>query len=347
MSLEVNIEKNFGAFHLKAHFLTEGSVTGILGASGSGKSMTLKCIAGIETPDSGSIVLNGKTLFDSEKHINLPPQKRQVGYLFQNYALFPNMTVKKNILCGLHAVKDRSEREALLKEALRRFQLEDVSDHKPSEISGGQAQRTALARILVSAPKLLMLDEPFSALDSHLRLRLQLELKETLSSYKGPVLMVTHSRDEAYRMCGSITITDNGVFSPVRETKPLFADPGSFSAAAITGCKNIAAAVKTGEYEVEVPEWNVRFRTARKVRDGLKGVAFRAHYLNTRTNENRFPVLFESELEEPFEWVLLFRYEGQSPESSPIWWRLPKDKRPQVFPKELGIAPANILLLYE
>ena len=346
MSLDVNIEKDLGAFRLNARFSAENGVVGLLGASGSGKSMTLKCVAGIEKPDRGSIVLDGVTLFDSEKHIDLPPQKRRVGYLFQNYALYPNMSVKKNILCGLRGVKDGNEREALLRDALRLFQLESVAEHKPSELSGGQAQRVALARILVNRPKLLMLDEPFSALDSHLRLQLQIELKKTLSSYAGAVLMVTHSRDEAYHMCDAIAVAENGVIAPARETKPLFADPGTFSAARLTGCKNIARAIKAGEHEVEVPEWNVRFTTARPVKDGLKGVAFRAHYLNARTAENRFPVRYEGEMEEPFEWILLFRYAGQSADSQPIWWRLPKDKRPQAFPDRLGIAPVNILLLY-
>lgn len=346
MSLDVNIEKDLGGFRLKASFSVESGVVGLLGASGSGKSMTLKCIAGIETPDCGSIVLDGVTLFDAERHINLPPQKRQVGYLFQNYALYPNMTIRKNILCGLHHVKDAREREERLDEALRVFRLEDVAEHKPSEISGGQAQRTAVARILVNRPKLLMLDEPFSALDSHLRLQLQMELKKTLSHYSGAVLMVTHSRDEAYHMCDAITVVEDGTFSPLCGTKPLFADPGSLAAARLTGCKNIARAVKTGDYEVEVPEWNVRFTTEQPVRDELKGVAFRAHYLNPRAAQNRFPVRQVGEMEEPFEWILLFRYEGQGEDTEPIWWRLPKDKRPQVFPDELGISPANILLLY-
>ena len=347
MSLDVNIEKDLGGFRLKACFSAERGVVGLLGASGSGKSMTLKCIAGIERPDRGRIVLDGVTLFDSERHIDLPPQKRQVGYLFQNYALYPHMTVQKNILCGLHGVRDRAEREARLAEALRIFRLETIADRKPAEISGGQAQRTAVARILVSRPKLLMLDEPFSALDSHLRLQLQLELKKTLSAYDGAVLMVTHSRDEAYHMCDAIAIAENGTFAPIRATKPLFADPGSFAAARLTGCKNLARAVKTGEREVFVPEWNVRFTTAQPVCDSLCGVGLRAHYFNPRAAQNSFPVIRVGEMEEPFEWILLFRYEGQSPDAAPLWWRLPKDKRPQDFPDRLGIAPVNVLLLYE
>ena len=347
MSLYVDVEKDLGGFRLKAKFAADGGVVGLLGASGAGKSMTLKCIAGIERPDRGRIVLDGVTLFDSERHIDLPPQKRQVGYLFQNYALYPHMTVRRNILCALRGARNRAEREKRLGEALRAFGLEDVAGRKPAELSGGQAQRTAVARILVSRPKLLLLDEPFSALDAHLRLRLQLELKRMLAAYDGGVLLVTHSRDEAYRMCDAIAVVENGAFEPVRETKALFADPGSFAAARLTGCKNVTRAVKTGEHEVEAPEWGVRFTTEQPVRDGVCGVGLRAHYFHPRAAQNSVPVVPAGELEEPFEWIQLFRYEGQRADTEPLWWRLPKDKKPQAFPDRLGIAPVNVLLLYE
>ena len=347
MSLSVHIKKKLDAFTLTADFETEGKVAGLLGASGSGKSMTLKCIAGIETPDEGRIVLDGVTLFDSERKINVKTQKRRVGYLFQNYALYPHMTVRQNILCGLHGEGDAGVREATLTKALNDFGIEDIADAKPSQISGGQAQRTALARILVNRPKVLLLDEPFSALDAHLRLQMQLEMKRVLNAYDGDVVMVTHSREEAYHLCESIAIADAGTVSALRRTKALFSDPGSFHAARVTGCKNIAAAKKTGSHEIFVPDWNVRFTTENEVRDGLKGVAFRAHYLNPRAEQNRYPVHFAGELEQPFEWVLLYRYEGQGEDTEPLWWRLPKDRRPQAFPETLGIAPVNLLLLYE
>ena len=324
MSLSVDIEKTLGAFHLKAAFETDGGILGLLGASGCGKSMTLKCIAGIETPDKGRIVLNGVTLFDSEKRINVPPQKRQVGYLFQNYALFPNMTVRQNILCGLRHVKDRKEKEERLAHAVELMKIGDLQNHKPYQLSGGQAQRTALARILVSDPQVLLLDEPFSALDSHLRLYLQM----------------------AYHMCDRIAVVDRGQLLTVKPTKALFADPGSIRTAALTGCKNIAKAKKVGEYEVEVPEWGVRLNTAQPVGDGVVAVGIRAHYFNVKSTRNRYPIVYAGEMEEPFEWTVRFRFAGQDETSEALWWRVTKDKRPQEFPKEFGVAPSNILLLY-
>ena len=169
MSLEVNIEKKLDGFTLRAAFTAGNTSTALLGASGCGKSMTLRCIAGILKPDRGRIVLDGRVLFDSAQHIDLPPQQRGVGLLFQNYALFPNMTVEQNIRCGLKAEKDPAARRAACAEMLRAMRLETLAKRYPAQLSGGQQQRAALARILVGKPRILMLDEPFSALDSYLR----------------------------------------------------------------------------------------------------------------------------------------------------------------------------------
>ena len=347
MALEVDIEKQAGDFHLQVCFANDGDFMGILGASGSGKSMTLKCIAGIEKPDRGRIALDGKILFDSAGKINLPPQKRQVGYLFQNYALFPDMTVKQNILCGLHREKDRRKREQEADRMLQLLQLQETADLKPSGLSGGQAQRAALGRILVSRPQLLMLDEPFSALDSYLRLKLQMELKELLRSWQKGILMVTHDRDEAFRMCDRIGVMDRGRMENVKKTKGLFADPGTKEAAVMTGCKNIVSAVKSGEREVFIPDWNIRLKTKETVKNRLCAVGIRAHYFHPNTPQNVYPVQIVREMEEPFAWVSEFRYAGQSPGSPAVWWRYPKDKRPTEAPDQLGVSPANILLLYE
>ena len=145
MALSVDIRKKMGDFQLEVQFEAEQETLALLGASGCGKSVTLRCVAGILTPDEGKIVLDGVTLFDSAARINLPPQKRQVGYLFQQYALFPNMTVRQNIAA---AVREKQQRKAVTKEKLRQFRLEEVADKRPDQISGRQLQRTALARNL-------------------------------------------------------------------------------------------------------------------------------------------------------------------------------------------------------
>ena len=347
MSLKVNIYKDFGSFKLDAAFEAEDGVTCLLGASGCGKSMTLKCIAGVEKPDRGRIELDGRVLFDAAQKINLPPQERRVGYLFQNYALFPNMTLRQNILCGLCREKDGARREARLRDILHIMQLEGLENHRPHQLSGGQQQRAALARILVSDPRLLLLDEPFSALDGHLRDALKIELRNLLQQFGGPALMVTHDRGEAYNLSRRIAVMDTGRILTEKPTKELFADPGSVPAAVLTGCKNITPARRVDAHTVEVPAWGLRLQTAREVGEGLAAVGIRAHYFSPGAPQNRFPVRFVEEMEEPFERILRFRWEAQDENSDSIWWRIPKDKRPARLPDSLGAAPANVLLLYE
>ena len=342
----IDILKKLGKFTLQVRIETPGGVTGLLGASGSGKSMTLKCIAGIEKPDRGKIILDGVTLFDSEQRINLTPQERKVGYLFQNYALFPNMNVRQNILCGLHG-DSKESKEPKLNDMLDMMQLGGLERHKPHQLSGGQQQRVALARILIGNPQLLMLDEPFSSLDSHLRGQLQIQMQQLLKQFGKDVLMVTHSRNEAYRLCGRIALIDEGKIIAYKGTKELFGDPESRKAAVLTGCKNVADARKIGEYEVEVPQWGVRLTTASPIRDGVCAIGIRAHYLNPRSEQNSFNVNFTGIMEEPFEYILQFRYENQDETSPDVWWRTPKYRKGQRDPEKLGIAPVNVLALYE
>ena len=347
MKLSVHIKKRLGAFTLQADLETWGGTLGLLGASGSGKSLTLNCIAGLQRPDEGSIVLDGETLFDAKREINLPPQRRRVGYLFQSYALFPHMTVAQNIRTGLNWQRDRAEREREVGRMLALFQLEQVANARPKTLSGGEAQRTALARMLVNRPRLLLLDEPFSALDSHLKGRLQMELKDLLAEWGTDAVLVTHSRDEAYHLCSHVAIVEQGRLSGCRETKALFDDPGSVAAARLTGCKNIAPARKTGAQQVQIPQWGLTLQTNRPVKDNLVAVGIRAHSFADPPGDNSFPVCYTGEMEEPFGWILSFRTPGQSPDSPDLWRRLAKTTQQPPKPERLCVRGEDILLLYE
>lgn len=231
------------------------------------------------------------------------------------------------------------------------MQLQGLERRYPAQLSGGQQQRVALARILVSQPRLLMLDEPFSALDSHLREKLLVEMKELLRGYGGVSLAVTHSRDEAYDLCRTIALMENGSIHAHKPTKQLFADPGTVTGAMMTGCKNIAKAHRVDEFSVEVPDWGLRLRTARPVRENLCAVGVRAHYFSANSSQNSFPVRILDMVEEPFEDIIRFRYRSQADGTPDLWWRIPKQYRLQDRAKNgdfsLGVVPANVLLLYE
>ena len=347
MSLEVAIEKRFAGFTLRAQFTARDTATAILGASGCGKSMTLRCIAGIVKPDQGRIVLDGVPLFDSEKKIDLPPQKRGVGLLFQNYALFPNMTVEQNILCGLHAEPDRAKRRAACAEMIRALRLEGLEKRLPAALSGGQQQRVALARILAAKPKILMLDEPFSALDSYLREQVEGEVGALLAAFQGPALLVTHNRDEAYRLCREMIVMDGGRVLRAGETKAVFADPRSCTAARLTGCKNILPCVKAGPHSVRLAGWEAELHLAAEVPEAVCAVGIRAHDFApcAAGAPNALPVRVVSSGENPFDWNLICTAPGGE---GRLWWKVSKatlaSPEPET-PQYLTVRPESVMLL--
>lgn len=344
MSLYAVFEKQYGDFHLRVDLSAENGVTGILGASGSGKSLTLKCIAGVERPDRGHIELDGVTLFDSEKHINLPPQKRGVGYLFQSYALFPNMTVQQNIRCGVRNVRDRSERARLCEQTVRLLGLEGLEKHLPHQLSGGQQQRVALARILVNRPKLLMLDEPFSALDSQLRDRLRIECKRILAAYGGPSLLVTHDRDEAFLLCSQIATADSGRLNRPRSTEALFLHPKTEAEARMTGCRNILKATYRDAHHAVLSELGVTVETAEALKPSLTAIGMREKALHSDEPHNCLTLRVCDELRKQDSKTLLLM-----PETGGVtlFFGVPYDAAIEAGETvRVGIAPKDLIPLY-
>lgn len=317
----------------------------LLGASGCGKSMTLRSIAGIVKPDRGRIVVDGNTLFDSEKKMNLSLQERHTGLLFQNYALFPNMTVLQNIRTGARREKDPAKCEALTTAVIESFGLRELVQHYPSQLSGGQQQRTALARILVSAPNILLLDEPFSALDSHLRFRLEQEVREVIHGFGKTVVLVSHDRDEVFRLADKIAIMHEGKIERFGSREEVFADLVTRNAAILTGCKNISRLKKLSERRVFALDWGVELETAQPVGD--------AEYLGIRMQDIRFGHDSNSqycrvvaEIENPFSWTIMLRAEG-SEDAIPFGWETDKDtwRKLRSDTVEIGFPPASLLLL--
>ena len=275
MAVTVEIRRKLDNFLLDINFHSNARRIGILGASGCGKSMTLKSIAGIELPDEGHIEVEGRTFFDKEKKINLKPQIRNVGYLFQNYALFPTMTVEKNIAAGLKG--SRQERDARVREMVGKFRLQGLEKRLPGQLSGGQQQRVALARIMAYEPEMILLDEPFSALDMYLKDQLQRELAEMLADYEGTVIMVSHNRDEVYRFSEELLIIDQGKIAASGETKAIFRNPVSREAARLTGCKNFSKAHRIDGHTVVAEDWGVTLTTEREIPEYTEYVGYRAH----------------------------------------------------------------------
>ncbi len=323
MALYVDIEKKCGDFLLKVKFTAEKEVMGLLGASGCGKSMTLKCIAGIEKPDKGVIRLDDKVFFDSEKRINLPVQKRKVGYLFQDYALFPNMTVLQNIMCG---AGDRVKAA----EYAKRFFLEGKENLYPAQLSGGQKQRTAMARMLAGEPEILMLDEPFAALDNYLKMQMERELMKVMEEYGKTVLFVSHDRNEAYRMTDRIAVMEDGQILDIQPKEELFKNPASLAATLLTGCKNVSALREEPDGGSTATDWGIRLSAPPEGKT-YKYAAFRAHYFQVvpameETNVLECRIL--RVIEDTFSTVVLFCNVNRTGEQARevLTYELPKDR---------------------
>lgn len=349
MSLTVDIRKTYGPFHLDVAFATDGDVLGLLGASGCGKSVTLRCIAGIERPDSGRIVLNGRVLFDSEGRIDLPPQARRVGYLFQQYALFPNMTAEQNIAAGARRLS-RDERPRAVAAMMDKLQIADLRGKYPRQLSGGQQQRVALARILINEPEVLLLDEPFSALDAHLRDRMEREVMAILRDFGKDTLIVSHSRDELYRMADRIAVYNDGHIDALDEKHALFSDPRTHTAALLTGCKNFSRISdlrhENGRTVFTAADWGLELSVPGEQTGDVVGL--RRHYALRAEGpgENTYAMEIDSVTEDPFECIVFLRRPGFAGE--PFGWAVTKEEYRALPPGPLYIRfPGEALMLLE
>ena len=303
MSLEISIEKDLGTFKLKTSFNNNCGSLGFLGESGSGKSMCLKCIAGLESPDKGKIIINDKILFDSEKKINIPPQERKIGYLFQNYALFPNMTIEENLSIALKNLS-KQEKKNLCNEYIEKFHLTELNKRYPWQLSGGQQQRVALARALITSPEILLLDEPFSALDHHLRHSMEKELLNTLKDYSGDIIFVTHDIEECYRVCSNILVFNKGIALNKRDKDDLFNFPKSLVEAKLTGCKNISKVKKISDNKVYAIDWGYEFILNHEVPENIDYMGIRSHNIlvaDVNSSVNVFTFQVSDILENPFD----------------------------------------------
>ncbi|NLG10399.1 MAG: ATP-binding cassette domain-containing protein [Coriobacteriaceae bacterium] len=286
MSLLVDVKKRFPNFDLEVDFEAGNETLGFLGASGSGKSLTLRCIAGLETPDEGVIIVEGMTFFDSKKGINLSPQQRKTALLFQNYMLFPNLTVAENIAAGIPLATPKDVVHDLVEKQLILFGLQGFGKRYPIRLSGGQQQRVALARMLAATPKILMLDEPFSALDSHLKSALEQDMLDLFERFDGSILYVSHDIDEAFHFCDRIAVIDHGSLKELAATKDILSSPSTLATLKVSGVKNISPARRISERQVEATAWGLTLFCQREVPADVAYIGVRASYLRRANGED-------------------------------------------------------------
>ncbi|TVQ46349.1 MAG: molybdate ABC transporter permease subunit [Gloeocapsa sp. DLM2.Bin57] len=279
--LLMNISKSLPGFQLKINLDHDNTPLGILGASGSGKSMTLKCLAGLEKPDQGRIVLNGKVFFDSERKINIPCHHRRLGIVFQNYALFPHLTVAQNIGFAIQDLA-KSEREERIKNLIKLVELEGLEYRYPQQLSGGQQQRVALARALAIQPEALLFDEALSALDTYLRHQIEQTLIDVLASYHGASLFVTHKLEEAYRVCNQLVVFNHGKILQQGRKEDIFERPISSTVARVTECKNFSSAQQINNNTIKALDWDCELKVIDVIPPELTYVGIRAHHLQFR-----------------------------------------------------------------
>ncbi|GCA76064.1 Fe(3+) ions import ATP-binding protein FbpC [Microcystis aeruginosa NIES-2520] len=354
IGLFVDIEKSLPGFNLSVTFNGQNQPLGLLGASGSGKSLILRSLAGVETPSRGRIVLNGRILFDSEKGINLPSRQRRIGFVVQNYALFPHLTVAENIAFGLSKNLSKKVIKQQIANQLELVQLPGMENRYPHQLSGGQQQRVAIARALASRPEALLLDEPFSALDTHLRAQLERQMIKTLSNYDGVTIFVSHNMDEAYRICENLLVMEKGRAIANNSKQKIFERPDSVSLAKITGCKNFSRAIIINNQQLEAIDWDVKLHTVPEIPDYLAYTGIRAHQIifgRDLSNINTFPCWLANAIEGPHRVTLYLKLNQPSNHDRDfhIQAELYKDKwleiKEQALPWTVTLSPQRLLLL--
>ena len=359
MPLEIQIEKKLPEFALNVSFTADNTPLSILGPSGAGKTMLLRCIAGLEHPDKGRIALNGRVLFDADSKIAIPARERRVGMLFQHYALFPHRTVAQNIAFGLAGLsrEEQRKREVSL---MDRVHITDIGRRYPRELSGGEQQRTAIARALATDPEALLLDEPLSALDTHLRSQMEAQLQETFAEFERPVLLVTHNIEEAYRLGDRLLVLSRGRVAAYGDKEQVFRHPPTVEVARLTGCKNFSRAKAISSTEIEAIDWGCRLSAGRPLEGTLAHVGIRAHHVDfveaasaPTLGENVFPCWLVRSSETPFRTTLFLRlhqtpanssdYQLQAEVFKEKWLRF----RDRPFPWHVRLSPDSLVLMPE
>ena len=330
----------------------KGDVVAILGPSGSGKTTLLRCLNFLETADAGQLVFDGES-FDlaHASRADIARLRKKTAFVFQNYNLFRNKTALQNVTEGLIVARKLPKEQAdeIGMKMLAKVGLADRADYYPRQLSGGQQQRVALARILCAKPEAILLDEPFSALDSYLKWQLELELSDLLAAFRGPILWVSHDRGEVFRSCRQICVLDHGHSQGTLTPEQLLHRPGTESAARLSGCENIVEAHPAGD-AVLLPQWGLTLPCGRAVPPDCGKIGIRAHQITPVPPETpgAFPCRVERTIRDAFTVTVLLVPDGSPDHAACLRMELPQSRleKLQESPRLwAAVQPEDILLL--
>ena len=331
--------------------IPRGQIFVIIGLSGSGKSTLVRCFNLLNRATSGRILFDGKDISTLSKRELLDFRRSKISMVFQSFGLMSHRDVLSNVGYGLE-VKGipREAREKKAMEVLSMVGLSDWAHQSCGNLSGGMRQRVGIARALANDPEVLLMDEPFSALDGYLKDILQRDMQNFLKDYKGDMIMVTHSRDEAYKFCSQLTLLHNGKEILTGETRQIFEKPQYLEAAKLTGCKNFSAVQKMGPHQVYALDWELMFHIQEEVSDEITHVGIRGHWMRpaNESGENVMAVQVEEYIENTFEHQYLIRNK-EADGGTPLWWMCQKkdfqEKTEDRVPAYLYFPPEHLMLL--
>jgi molybdate transport system ATP-binding protein len=351
--IQARIRKTFpprndsSGFSLEIELRAGPGVTVLFGPSGSGKTMVLDSIAGFVRPDEGRILLDDAILFDGAARVHLSPQARNCGYVFQNYALFPHMTLRENLAFAAER-RPRLERHRRVNEMLDRFRLTDTAGRRPHEVSGGQRQRCSIARALIGGPQLLLLDEPAQGLDAPLRAELYDTLRQVRADFQTPVLLVTHDLDECFELGDEMIVLREGRIVQSGTPREILDRPANLDVARLLGAFNLisgeirtldpgrnSSRLKIGEFEIDGPYFPGKLKGDR-VTVCVRPEQLMALPRNGRPGPNQIPAALERAIEKPTHVRLEFSG-GMAVDLSRSQFELQRDTRDWVveFPAAL------------
>ena len=332
--------------------INEGEFVSLTGASGSGKSTLMNILGCLDRPTSGHYYIAGEDVakFNAAERATL--RNKRIGFVFQNFNLLSRTTALENVMMpavyahpalSMKAMRERSV------ELLNLVGLSDRMDHTPAQLSGGQQQRVALARILCTRPEAILLDEPFSALDSFLKWKLELELSDLLADFHGPILWVSHDRGEVFRNCKKVCVVEQGQSQGMFTLRQLFHEPETEAAARLSGCKNIVEAVPAGN-AVTLPQWGLTLDCGKAVPADVRWAGIRAHHVTAAPEgtEGAFLCAVERVIQDVFTTIVLLRPEGAASGAPLLRMELEREDAPTVLDNQLvwiSVQPRDILLL--